>query len=753
VEPTSDQVGRGLRVRKGADVTRNRKHSGNKPVSVPLEAKIQAWLEERVVDGTLLSSVRDSARVRRLAAVYGAPGTLPSFPVDSLSRQRVVEAANRVLDHLACLKIVSSTKNISAAARERLLPDLVAANVESGATVLFELKRSRATAREAVTELLAYEHELKNHLPFISSADLFLVVVATEFSVLLDHSLMALMTWERKNILCLRVQVSGTGHFDLAVHLPAAWQRIGQNGLPGDALRTVALATYPKEGEDADFELRKRSALMATEMIVREAERSGSHGFILAWRDTWALKEDQRYHIMVGVLNPFHFFDSAVETGMIDFQGTAIARFLASETGREFALTGAPGHFAICEKAQRLLAEHSEVRFESQTDWPSAREELRYRGHVEHIDFWGVLGDFVRDLVSRPAYRHLHNPAVGGRALSWVHPLVGVPLLDAIAGLPAVSEEALGCQGSFELGKKLQYLLGVAGTIAMCNQVPPPAMEAKFQWAQFDVIPDILEIGAKYKQAGTALAPPPGIQFGPLEEGRAAALAASTSRLIDWIRDHFLGDNNSVSRLFFDLGRKSLPLYEEYVRVALASAELADLRRDIGHLAREVFVRCLGSDAAADDGPAFHSALASFVSASRAQVDESLLLAEAKDLSKQLSDEILAGTLRPHLLRLADTVFPAVRHPWTPGPYLPVDWEWFQQQVVQSWARGETFPAVIRGSGDSIAIGSVPRSMRTALKPIADPEREVYEVIEAHGMYAVVRTTTWADLVKRNRGA
>ena len=86
-------------------------------------------------------------------------------------------------------------------------------------------KKDRATARETATELLAYEHEILNHIPFASANDILMVVVSREFSPLLDHAIAGLVTWGRKRILCLRVSDLTNGR-RLAIHLPKAWEAI-----------------------------------------------------------------------------------------------------------------------------------------------------------------------------------------------------------------------------------------------------------------------------------------------------------------------------------------------------------------------------------------------------------------------------------------------------------------------------------------------------------------------------------------------
>lgn len=107
--------------------------------------------------------------------------------------------------------------------------------------VLFEIKRSRVAARETATELLAYEHEIRNQLPFIGRSEVNLVVVSSDFSPLLDHAVTSLVAWHHLQVLCLRVDDNG----GYVVHLPTAWTTFGQWRIDSRAVEVMDLSFSP----------------------------------------------------------------------------------------------------------------------------------------------------------------------------------------------------------------------------------------------------------------------------------------------------------------------------------------------------------------------------------------------------------------------------------------------------------------------------------------------------------------------------
>ena len=116
-------------------------------------------------------------------------------------------------------------------------PDLIAFNPEQRTVIVFEFKRSTQTERQALTELLAYEHEIRNSLHFWLVTISLTCCVPRTLSTLLEHAAAGAITWSEKNVLCLKANVVAN-QLHLRVHIPPAWEYLGASRFPEDSLPT-----------------------------------------------------------------------------------------------------------------------------------------------------------------------------------------------------------------------------------------------------------------------------------------------------------------------------------------------------------------------------------------------------------------------------------------------------------------------------------------------------------------------------------
>lgn len=285
--------------------------------------------------------------------------------------------------------------------------------------LLFEIKRSSKTERETLTELLAYEQEIKNHLPFLSNDELLVVVVATEFSPLLDHSLAMMVAWERRRILCLRAAFSGPA-LKLTVHLPHSWAPIGEGILPPGSLAMRYLSVRPKEGHTVSAA--NMAVWTAIQIVARRGDRHNSHGFAILGRDTWYRSQSESpYGILVGLLDPFRFLPFASELQLVGDPASPLAKHLLAkqadddDAGPDISIAG------VAAEAIRYLSHFCEVRWQPLTtwdreraveNWDRARYRLNDRLYPLHMEFWGNIGDYLREMVNHPALREM-MPSAG----------------------------------------------------------------------------------------------------------------------------------------------------------------------------------------------------------------------------------------------------------------------------------------------------------------------------------------------------
>jgi hypothetical protein len=162
-----------------------------------LENEIQEWLvkmagRDRISgNGDLYSAVRYddsnlSQEMKSEIEEYGLKGGLVP------SRHWAVHEACRVLKSFKEPRFKSANKNVSTIRGRILRPELILEDEISGALVNVELKRSRQTAREFATELLAYTNCLKERYP---GSQIFLVLISTSLAPLEQHAFAQLSDW------------------------------------------------------------------------------------------------------------------------------------------------------------------------------------------------------------------------------------------------------------------------------------------------------------------------------------------------------------------------------------------------------------------------------------------------------------------------------------------------------------------------------------------------------------------------------
>lgn len=125
------------------------------------EKDIERWLVERINNCELYDLIKnkeDSLSIGNSKNI----NFVPNFSFDYLSRKKNIEASNNVLETLKLLEIISVDLSVSLHKGEILRPDIVCYNPEKRVFVIFEIKRDKLTERQALTELYAYEQEIRN---------------------------------------------------------------------------------------------------------------------------------------------------------------------------------------------------------------------------------------------------------------------------------------------------------------------------------------------------------------------------------------------------------------------------------------------------------------------------------------------------------------------------------------------------------------------------------------------------------------
>lgn len=675
------------------------------------EAKLQELLEGVIGAGKLLDRIQGQEEVSSVYSSLRDPTFLPSFPVDYLIRQRVVRAADKVLGCIGSLKSVSDKNaNISATKGEQLYPDLLFCNEDMAVFVLFELKVGHQTPRQTLTEVLAYQHEIQNHLPFLSNEDLLTVIVATEYTALLDHSLALQMTWDRKNFLCLKASETG-GNLELSVHLPGCWSAVGQTWLPPDAFQICQLCLYPHEGVSPEEV--ERVAYTAIELTARRGDRINSTGFVLLWKDLWYGDQFQTpFNLTVGVLNPYAVLPAALSSGDASFPDTPISRYML-ENGRSRELSAAYGGLAdVCRDADEYLRQWCRPTREAHSTWfeeraadvsDSSSRVLEHRALPLTMDFWGVLGDYARDWISHPCIRET-RPEMGTAGLDWRFPEVGVPILEQLALPPVFGYGEFGCTGISWLGVQIGRVMSLAKTCTAVTDGNYGGSHAALRWNAMRLDPALREVGIRYASTPDITVEPPTLHvYGP---ERASETLASLQAWSDWFVGHFLGKDHRVHADLFRVSLRAYFLYDDYLRAGATPEQIRQIEDGVAEFCRSVLA-AVAEDAVANvEAGGESSETLKLLHATFPELPESDDASVLTAAISGLATARIVEAFRHSIPQILDSSLPQVFHRLAGGQGNAPDWAWMRQQTAHQEAAGKRGCLVLQPNGE-VAVGNL----------------------------------------------
>src|SRR5690625_883023 len=708
-----------------------------------LERDVQKWLEALVHEGDLYPYITGRDVPRHIVEADADPLRIPEFSIDYLTRLGVARSAVEALSHMGLLTLVSGDTSVSATTGEHLRPDIVAYNPATDCFVVFELKKAGQTAREAMTELLAYEHELQNHFPFLSSHDIVFVLVSPEWPALVDHAVASLATWGRRKILALDLQ-GDKDDWTLDVRLPEPWQLLGSTGIPPKGLSTAQLVLYPKtppeqvDGRVVKPDLTKedvQTLMSSLDLMKADGDRSGSHGFALLWEDHFPVSQ-ARVFVTVGALNPYAFTPLAFE----DHRGFRSGPLMEFYRGRqdEFEMgVHPPSLWRVTDRANRFLNDRFSPVFEGRWSWEEEYSQLRQRAAPLKVVFWGALGEYVAEFVTRFAVREVYAPHLtAGR--DWSHPLVALPLLRDLTGKRTRPDGEFTPSVLFEIARTLGTFIAVTDVLLQQgDDSRAEPLHVLHCWLEAELIQVASEIGWMwYSHSAEIDSPPP-----PLTLGRSAPLEGKVepaAAYANWIANTLLGgQGHELHRQLF-AAVMAAPVFEPLFTPHMASQERMRLAETftvnvgpaVGAAAAVTFEREELGEADSD----VVQALSEIAEALGAEdtTREALLAAMAANPSRVVT------LWEPALLPFLDQ---AVGAPFfLPNPSLPygVDWDWLRAEIDRMREAGHRYPAVVLAAdgGYRSEIIASPKG------DVDDPSTQVLFVVN-YGGARIISKETW----------
>lgn len=560
-----------------------------------------------------------------------------------------------------------------------------------------------------------------------------LVVVATEFSALLDHAVSSLIAWHHLQVLCLRVDDGGR----YEVHLPLAWTTFGQWKIESGAVEVFDLTFAPDESSE-ELDETACWALLSTalDLVRRDGERYGTTGFAFVWSDLlYPQLTSGACGITVAQVSPLA---AALDSGMNAFLGdlkTPLRTFIVGTASEEW-----PPVHADVQSAQRFLSAFGTTEIGGLTTWDRLRTDMRHRSdgfifdrRAQPLEFtlWGALGDYGAELLANPArlrrwYRGHLKPGV-----SLGQPMLAMRLIDRLV----VGEEPawLGAQWFSSLGFRLSRL---RAHLQVWPDEGQPAIRRQLlpllTWASFDVAAIASDLEAFAEVSGSGI-PPPVLPLGSTPAAWDSHATVDTiDRLAEWVRAEVIGEDAPVMRAMFDLAFMHGWLLDRYIESVSPANVLEGALSDLADVGRDRLFKLLRTTSESPDqfGPLVEQMTETFEDFDASDPFDSVASLSTGELLAQF----VTGIPRLHDLLIEPL---GLRLPFT----MPdaVDWDALRDRIVELVGRGVPAVLAIEPSG-GVGISILDYSV----VPV-DTAQETWVLIRS-GLVSVTMRASWDEL-------
>jgi len=700
------------------------------------EAELQKHIEDAVTDERFLEAVIDTANIAVLAE-RDTNIAFPQFSIDHLSRLKAIDAGASVLKALSFPVLLTSDQNISVTKGERLRPDLVCMNPEQESVILFELKKSSQTGREALTELLAYEQELKNLMPLLSNYDFNFVLISPEWSTLMDHAVSGAIAWSDKKILCLKPKLADGGSLELQTYLPTAWKVTGAVHLPEEALPCVTLCLYRKDAyakastEEDDKDRTEEDAIdiriiTALEVMAREGDRMGTHGFALLWKDYSNISLTD-YNITICGIAPMQLYKMSRKRGNISYKDGKLVSKLDDYLAEYDPMGHSDSLIKVAKSAYALLEEVSDPKLEGFHFWHTEESALRRRAMPLMCEFWGSLGDYSRQYVMHPAVR-THRRGT-------FDPEIGIPLMRSFRQPTIFHDGNVRCSDAFSLGRLLGLDRILRKNIKANDNLN---LRCLYEWNRIELMTVIDEVRMLADAAQNVKAPEKSFKFysDPLADDED-----DHERFMTWLIEEFF--QNAMTHLpFFLVGYEGSYLFEQRDQGEWISDPPTDLLIQLEPDLRTAFLVVYSYYRRLHEEGGFWGELESHYEALNKafRLPENFEIKNAKSIN---SKTLLDGW--SVLLEASKHLIEPVFHKHAPVALANLDWVWMKQGISEMRERGELNPGVILLPNGQIVTGSTTPDIPGFKMHVDDPDTQVIFLDQSNGI-GHSRVVSWSEL-------
>jgi len=419
------------------------------------EKHLQEKLIELVKNNALYEAVNNRESSNEALNSGSDENHIPHLSIDDLLKKKYSKSCRRVLQSIIDCEIITgdTIKNISLNHKEKLFPDVILFNRETAQIILIENKVSRKTGREAITEIYGYVNEIKNHLPFSSHYDISVIIVSPEFDTLLDHSISSNILSSNISLLCLLPNFQAS-EMTFDIHYPKSWTHIGQNNLPNNSLVSYS---WSLEKKDTASDFDEISIInLAKELIVNNAERHNSSGFLLIWENSMAEFYGGRYVITIYVINTFSFLPNADLYGF-NYRSSPLSDYLKNYSEELGGTVQPKSLFNVMDEAVSFLEEYYNIWVHSPSEWTKdlSNDKNRLERKPILFDSWGLIGDYIRFFYFHPAVRKHYFSRSDDSYRGHLNPVIGLQIINLVTKNTIFNDGHFFADDLFKFGRQL----------------------------------------------------------------------------------------------------------------------------------------------------------------------------------------------------------------------------------------------------------------------------------------------------------
>lgn len=372
------------------------------------EDNLQKQIISRLNETSLLDIISNKDLINKKISKLYKENFLFYFSIDYILYRYYIESCEKALRNLEHPLIIingENIRNISLEENERLYPDILLFNKELNNYIIIELKRDKQTEREAITELLGYQFEIKNTFPLSGNNQTMLILIATDYSVLLQHSINGLLL-NQQIVMCLKPIIKRDKFENFEIFIPDIWTNTNYPLLNEEIFHGVTFCIKMKNEDFSDLEL-DTILNNSLDYLQSDGDLSGNTGFAIASIANPVLKSE--YGITDAFIHFFSLNPYKVINNFIKEKSGVIIEQLKGEMCTDMLPKWC---YTITKNMRKYLCLFAHVNIESVISFKEYRIDYGNNAIPIYTCMWGEIGCSARKILSHAHFGQLcHNPS------------------------------------------------------------------------------------------------------------------------------------------------------------------------------------------------------------------------------------------------------------------------------------------------------------------------------------------------------